>query len=72
MVARELFEDCINFRPSAQKWHLFYAGPAPGGVIVGQELNPTMTPPVQLYEFSHPHHSESFLIDPTLPKAASV
>ena len=62
VVARELFEDCINLWPQVQRWHIFYAGPAPGGVIVGQQLNPTMIPPVQLYEYDHPSHTESLLL----------
>ena len=49
--ARRLFEQCLSFYPKASKWHIFYAGPAPGAVAVGQQLNPTMCPPVQFYEF---------------------
>jgi hypothetical protein len=39
--------------PRARLWHLFYAGPAPVAVAVGQQINPTMYPPVQLYEYRH-------------------
>ncbi|MCH7978026.1 MAG: SAVED domain-containing protein, partial [Acidobacteria bacterium] len=60
---REVFEDCINHWPQAQQWHIIYAGPAPGGVIVGQQLNPTVTPPVRLYEYSYPNHIESLVIE---------
>lgn len=61
-TAREIFEDVMANRPGAGRWHVFYAGPAPGAVTVGQQLNPTMTPPVQLYEFRHPGHIPSALI----------
>jgi hypothetical protein len=62
-TAREIFEDVMANSPGAGRWHVFYAGPAPGAVAVGQQLNPTMTPPVQLYEFRHPGHIPSVLID---------
>ncbi len=61
-LAREAFEDALARIPGALRWHLFYAGPAPGAVAVGQQLNPTMTPPVQLYEYRHPGHRPSLLI----------
>jgi hypothetical protein len=50
-VARTEFERCVRENTKAQRWHFFYAGPAPGSVIVGQQVNPTMCPSVQLYEF---------------------
>ena len=50
-VAREVFEAGAHKYPNSHTWHIFYAGPALGGVIVGQQINPTMCPPVQLYEF---------------------
>ncbi|MBD2122162.1 SAVED domain-containing protein [Trichocoleus sp. FACHB-262] len=52
-VARGIFEKCFSHYPKASKWHLFYAGPAPGGVAIGQQINPTMCPPIQLYEYRH-------------------
>lgn len=64
LAARDIFEECLNCYPAAETWHIFYAGPAPGGVIVGQQLNPTMTPQVQLYEYSHPQHVPSLLVKP--------
>jgi len=51
--------------PNAVRWHLLYAGPAPGAVKVGQQLNPTMTPPTQLYEFNRagsPRYAPSLLL----------
>lgn len=50
-VCREVFEGCTSLFPRAKAWHLFCAVPAPAVVVLGQQLNPTMTPPVQLYEF---------------------
>jgi hypothetical protein len=61
-LAREAFEDVLAGKPGITRWHLFYAGPAPGAVAVGQQLNPTMTPPVQLYEYRYPEHLPSLLI----------
>jgi hypothetical protein len=44
------------------RWHILYAGPAPGGVVVGQQLNPTMIPTVRLYEFQRLRHIPSITI----------
>jgi hypothetical protein len=48
----EAFENLGLAFPNAERWHLFYAGSAPGAVKIGQQINPTMSPPAQLYEFS--------------------
>jgi hypothetical protein len=48
---RRAFERTLQKFPMAKEWHLFYAGPAPAAVALGQQLNPTMYPPTQLYEF---------------------
>ena len=50
-LSRRVFERAVHQFPNAERWHVFYAGPAPAAVTVGQQLNPTMCPPVQLYEF---------------------
>lgn len=62
--AREVFEAAAIRYPTSPRWHMLYAGPAPGGVVVGQQLNPTMIPKVQLYEFQRPHHIPSITITP--------
>jgi hypothetical protein len=62
--AREMFEAAAVRYPTSARWHIFYAGPAPGGVVVGQQLNPTMIPEVQLYEFQRPRHIPSITITP--------
>lgn len=61
--AREMFELAAIRYPKSGRWHLFYAGPAPGGVVVGQQLNPTMIPVVQLYEYQRPIHIPSIMIN---------
>jgi hypothetical protein len=61
--SREMFEVASTRYPQSRRWHILYAGPAPGAVVVGQQLNPTMVPAVQLYEFQRPHHIPSILID---------
>jgi len=43
----------MHLAPEAVEWHIFYAGPAPLAVSIGQQLNPTMYPPIQLYEYRH-------------------
>jgi len=62
--ARETFEQASIKYPQSDRWHIFYAGPAPGAVVVGQQLNPTMIPAIQLYEFQRPNHIPSILISP--------
>jgi len=62
--AREMFEAASICYPRSPRWHILYAGPAPGGVVVGQQLNPTMIPKVQLYEFQRPRHIPSITITP--------
>ena len=62
--AREVFEAAAIRYPTSPRWHILYAGPAPGGVVVGQQLNPTMIPKVQLYEFQRPRHIPSITITP--------
>lgn len=51
-TATHVFGSLLQRFPHATQWHLFFAGPAPGAVKVGQQLNPTMTPLTQLYEFN--------------------
>lgn len=48
---RRAFESAMIKYPHARLWHIFFSGPAPGAIAVGQQLNPTMHPPTQLYEF---------------------
>jgi hypothetical protein len=60
--AREAFEAAAIRYPNSPRWHILYAGPAPGGVVVGQQLNPTMIPTVQLYQFQSPRHIPSITI----------
>ena len=38
--------------PNHRRIHLFYAGPSAGAVIIGQRINPRMTRPVELYQYS--------------------
>ena len=60
--AREMFETASASFPRSTQWHILYAGPAPGAVVIGQQLNPTMVPLVQLYEFQFPAHVASITI----------
>jgi SMODS-associated and fused to various effectors sensor domain len=63
ILARNAFETALTHSSTETTWHILYAGPAPGAVKVGQQLNPTMTPPTQLYEYSHPAHTPSLKIE---------
>lgn len=66
-TATNVFASLLQHFPNATRWHLFFAGPAPGAVKVGQQLNPTMTPPTQLYEFNRaadPRYTPSILLTP--------
>jgi hypothetical protein len=51
--ARRAFERAMQLHPKASVWHFFYAGPAPLAVAIGQQVNPTMYPSIQLYEYRH-------------------
>jgi hypothetical protein len=53
LEARRAFERAMQLVPGAAEWHLFYAGPAPLAIAIGQQLNPTMYPAIQLYEYRH-------------------
>jgi hypothetical protein len=65
---RRAFEHATQQFPDAKEWNLFYAGPAPLAVAIGQQLNPTMFPPTQLYEFrakEQPRYKASIRLGPT-------
>lgn len=51
-VFRRVLEEIRLKVPHCQHIHLFYAGPAPGAVVIGQQINPRMNPPVHVYEYS--------------------
>ena len=53
LEARRAFERAMQLAPDAVEWHIFYAGPVPLAIAVGLQLNPTMYPPIQLYEYRH-------------------
>jgi hypothetical protein len=66
-TATHVFVSLLQHFPNAVRWHLFFAGSAPSAVRVGQQLNPTMTPPTQLYEFNraaNPRYAPSILLTP--------
>lgn len=51
-ATQDMLEMALQQYPNATCWHLLAAVPAPVAVRIGQAMNPTMTPPVQLYEFT--------------------
>lgn len=48
---REVLQAIDKYVPSCPMIHLFYAGPVPGAVLVGQAMNPRTTPPCALYQY---------------------
>jgi SMODS-associated and fused to various effectors sensor domain len=64
-ATRGAFERAMTSFPRAREWRFFFAGPAPLGVAVGQQINPTMYPPVRLHEYRHkevPRYRPSILL----------
>jgi hypothetical protein len=67
-ATRRAFEAAMRLYPRALRWHLFYAGPAPLAIAIGQQINPTMYPAVQLYEYRHkevPRYRPSIVLGAT-------
>lgn len=64
--AQDMLESALRQYPNATCWHLLAAVPAPAAVKIGQAMNPSMTPPVQLYEFTRsatPAYARSIRLD---------
>ncbi|KKN05509.1 hypothetical protein LCGC14_1086640 [marine sediment metagenome] len=64
-VFRIILTNLREKAPNLNKIHLFYAGPTAGAIVIGREINPRITPLVQLYEFDRryiPKYQESILI----------
>jgi len=51
-VFRQVLTVIRNKVPKCPRIHLFYAGPTGGCVVIGQQINPRMNPPVEVYEYS--------------------
>lgn len=49
---RQLWKRIRRGFRSVERIHVFYAGPAPGAVALGQSYNPRMEPALLLYEYS--------------------
>jgi hypothetical protein len=48
---RRLLQGLGRVVPHCKRIHLFYAGPTGGAIVIGQAINPRMTPEVELYEY---------------------
>lgn len=48
----EVLTSVRNNFPNRSKIHIFYAGPVGGAIVIGQQINPRMDAPVELYEYS--------------------
>jgi len=55
-AVRRAFRDVLgqlrSLIPQCERLHLFYAGPPPGAIVIGQEMNPRMNPRIVLYEYA--------------------
>jgi len=49
---REVLATVREMAPRCTTLHLFYAGPTGGAVVLGQQINPRMNPPVTVYQYS--------------------
>ncbi len=55
--------------PNLNKIHLFYAGPTAGAIAIGRQINPRMTPIIQLYEYNRansPRYQRSIILEENL------
>lgn len=50
-LCREVWKQVRRKYPGAERIHVFYAGPAPGAIVLGRSFNPRMNPPLWLYEY---------------------
>ncbi len=50
---REVLRNLREFTPNLKIIHLFYAGPTSCAIAIGQQINPSMNPLIQLYEFDY-------------------
>lgn len=51
-VFRQVLSTIRQKVPFCSRIHLFYAGPTGGGIVIGQQINPRMNPPVEVYQYS--------------------
>lgn len=49
---RKVLVTVRQMAPRCKTLHLFYAGPTGGAVVLGQQINPRMNPPVTVYQYS--------------------
>lgn len=49
---REILNCIRKMMPNCAGIHLFYAGPCSGAVNIGRQINPTMNPPIYLYQYN--------------------
>jgi len=65
-VFRRVLKNIRRKVPHCARIHLFYAGPAPGAVAIGQSINPTMNPTVVTYNYTRnrsPRYEQSITLD---------
>ena len=62
---RQILAKLREKAPNLNKIHLFYAGPTAGAIAIGRQINPRMTPLIQLYEYNRanfPKYQKSIVI----------
>lgn len=65
ILFRAILENLREKAPNLSTIHLFYAGPTTGAIAIGRQINPRMTPLIQLYEFDRtnfPKYQKSIVI----------
>jgi hypothetical protein len=48
---RNVLEEIRFSMPRCERIHLFYAGPTPGAIAIGQAINSKMNPSIWLYRY---------------------
>lgn len=60
---------CVRDKvPECNLIHLFYAGSTGGAIVIGQQINPRMNPPVAVYEYSRqnkPRYKKALTLEET-------
>ena len=49
---REVLRAIRDRMSGCERIHLFYSVPTGGAIVIGQQINPRMNPPVETYEYS--------------------
>ena len=68
-IFRQILANLREKLPNLNRIHLFYAGPTAGALAIGRQINPRMTPKIQLYEYNRsnsPRYQKSITLEENL------